>query len=130
MINHLLILISGVISGFIIFQSAINAPLLFKKLPIDQARPFLRSVFPILFNVNATLASVMVILAIIFDTAFITLVIAVLTVILSTTCALLVPATNRAADTNDDSGFKRLHHISVTLTIVVLLANITLPFVL
>ena len=128
MISYLLVLLSGIISGFIIFQSAINAPLIFKTLHIDQARPFLRSVFPILFKTVAALGVVMVVLALLNDNHWITLAICVFTVILSTTCALLVPATNRASDAGDQQQFQRLHKISVMLTVAVLVNNLILPF--
>ena len=130
MLNNLLVLLSGLISGFIIFQSAINAPLIFSTLHIDQARPFLRSVFPILFKAVAALGVIMLALALLTDVNSVTVAICALTVIMMTSCALLVPATNRAADEGDELSFKRLHQISVTLTVTVLLANLALPFTL
>jgi hypothetical protein len=42
---------------------------------------------------------------------------------------LIVPATNKARDENDEKSFKRLHLISVILTAIVLLANIAVIFI-
>ena len=128
MLNHLIILLSGLVSGFIVFQSAINAPLIFKTLPMDQARPFLRSVFPILFKAVAALGVAMLVLAVISDASAATLLIAGFTVVMSIICALLVPATNKAADEGDQPRFQRLHRISVILTVAVLVANLALAF--
>ena len=47
--NKLSILISGIISGMILFQTAIVAPVVFRSLDGIDARRFLRSVFPKLF---------------------------------------------------------------------------------
>ena len=42
---------------------------------------------------------------------------------------LIVPATNKARDENDEKSFKRLHLTSVILTVIVLLANIAVIFI-
>ena len=130
MLTHLLILLSGLISGFILFQSAINAPLIFKTLDIDQARPLLRSIFPILFKVVGALGVVMVVLAWLSGAKALPLSFTLITVLFSVICALLVPATNRAADEGNQSRFQKLHHVSVILTVAVLLLNLALPFTL
>ena len=87
--NYILIFLSGLISGMIIFQSALVAPTIFKVIPENQAGPFLRSIFPKLFL----------------------------------TIALM---TNRARDKGNSSLFNRLHFVSVALTLIVLLGNISL----
>ena len=52
-----------------------------------------------------------------------------LTVALPLLCLALIPATNRAKDEGDSATFKRLHTVSVLLTLIVLAANLTLPFI-
>ena len=47
--SSILIFLSGLISGMIIFQSALVAPTIFKVIPENKAGPFLRSIFPKLF---------------------------------------------------------------------------------
>ena len=54
----------------------------------------------------------------------IVMIVTLLTLLLSLVCAMLVPATNRAADKDDSQAFNRLHRISVSLTVVVLVANL------
>lgn len=130
MLLDIMVLTSGIISGFILFQSAINAPLIFKTLDIEHARPLLRSIFPILFKVVAALGAVMLALSLVDGAGIVVLAVSLLTVIISTTCALLVPATNRAADVGDERRFHRLHQVSVLLTVLVLVANLGWLFLL
>ena len=56
-------------------------------------------------------------------------VLAGVTIVLPLICWALVPATNRATDTGNTARFKKLHLVSVLLTVVVLLANIAIPLV-
>lgn len=128
MLLETVVLLSGIISGFILFQSAINAPLIFKTLDMEHARPLIRGIFPILFKVVAVMGVIMLALALVSGSSSIAIGVSALTVILATTCALLVPATNRAADSEDEKGFHRLHQLSVVLTLTVLLANLSWVF--
>ncbi|MEM0955119.1 MAG: DUF4149 domain-containing protein [Pseudomonadota bacterium] len=124
MLLETVVLISGIISGLIIFQAAINAPLIFKTLPMEHARPLIRSIFPILFKVVAVLGVAMLALALWYGTSPVAIGVSVVTVVLASTCAALIPATNRAADNDNESRFHRLHQASVVLTVAVLLANL------
>ena len=124
MITNFIVLLSGIVSGFILFQSAINAPLLFKHLTVEQARPLLRTIFPILFRAVAAMGGLMFILSVVSGAKPLVMLVSLLTLLLAVVCALLVPATNRAADKEDTQAFDRLHRISVSLTIGVLLLNL------
>ena len=54
--------------------------------------------------------------------------IGLITFIFPLICAILVPATNRATDQNNNKKFNILHRISVILTMVVLILNLIWPF--
>lgn len=128
-IHNFTILVSGIISGIILFQSAIVAPSVFKTLNADQASPFLRSVFPKLFRLVAILGALVLIATLIFDTnSFYKYFIFSATLILPLICAAIVPATNAARDSGNDKTFRIYHTISVLLTILVLLLNLTWIF--
>ena len=43
-------------------------------------------------------------------------------------CYFIVPMTNRARDEGNDNAFKRLHTVSVVLTMMVLLSNLLWMF--
>ena len=123
--NSILIFLSGLISGMIIFQSALVAPTIFKVIPENQAGPFLRSIFPKLFLTIALIGSFSFLISL-FSNNLILSLIALGTVIFMATCYYLVPMTNRARDKGNSSLFNRLHFVSVALTLTVLLGNISL----
>ena len=117
------ILICGVISGFILFQSAIVAPAVFQTLPEGQAGPFLRNLFPKLFKLCATLMGLNALIAIYFDD-LIPACGFILGILLMVFCLLLVPKINNARDQNNEPVFKRLHLSTVSSTLIVLLINL------
>tara|TARA_Y100001935_G_scaffold254197_1_gene262434 strand:- start:4330 stop:4713 length:384 start_codon:yes stop_codon:yes gene_type:complete len=116
------ILISGLASGAIIFHTSIIAPTVFKTLGPPEAKVFLRTVFPKLFNKLVVLGLIMLFLYF-FEMG--NLYIALVTIILPFVCNLLIPATNRARDDGNNKVFSRLHTISVLLTLIVLLSNLS-----
>lgn len=118
------ILISGIISGIILFQTVVIAPLVFKTLDEKNSRPFLRSIFPKLFVLIALLSTVSFFQNLLFNNNFILTIVSFITFISMLACYLIIPATNKARDDGNDKVFKRLHTISVILTIFVLLANL------
>ena len=126
--QNIAILLSGIIAGCILFQSAINAPLLFKYLNIEQARPILRGIFPVLFVVNSVLGGAIVVIALLMSASKLALAAGAATLIGSVFCRLLVPATNLAADQNNQARFALLHRISVIVTMGLLLLNLGWPF--
>ena len=121
--NDLQSLICGLISGFILFQSAIVAPTIFQTLPENQAGPLLRGLFPRLFKLCATMMGLNALIAIYFDD-LIPACGFILGVILMIFCLLLVPRINNARDQRNESAFKRLHLATVLSTLLVLLINL------
>ena len=100
------ILLSGFIAGIIIFQSAIAAPIVFSSLKPDQSRIFIRSVFPKIFRLLFLIGLLMMGLNIFFGAKHqIQYFVSLLTFILPLICVVIVPATNRATDTNNQKGF-------------------------
>ena len=118
----LAILLSGIAAGAILFHTAIIAPTVFKTLGPAEVKIFLRAVFPKLFNLLVFLGVIMLIL---FFFGMGSIYLALTTTILPLVCGRLVPATNKARDEGNDIAFKRLHTISIVLTVVVLLSNLS-----
>ena len=118
----LAILLSGIAAGAILFQTSIIAPSVFKVLEASQAKVFLRTIFPKLFNMLVVLGTLMLILFLLGKG---NIYVAVITMLLPFICGRLVPATNKARDEGNDEMFKKLHTISVVLTVIVLLSNLT-----
>jgi len=123
MIVNIQILISGLICGVILFQTAIIAPSVFKILKPENAGPFLRSIFPKLFMFVAFLSSAGLILSLISGTD-ISIYVYAFSLIFMSICYFIVPMTNQARDSGDDKTFRNLHTISVVLTMLVLISNL------
>ena len=127
MLISLQILLSGLICGVILFQTAIIAPSIFKVLSPDNAGPFLRTIFPKLFMFVAVLSGIGFVLSFISsnNTGLIVFFGSLLFMLI---CYYIVPMTNRARDAGNDNAFKRLHTVSVVLTMIVLLSNLLWVF--
>ena len=123
MIVNIQILISGLICGVILFQTAIIAPSVFKILKPENAGPFLRSIFPKLFMFVALLSSAGLILSLVSGTD-ISIYVYAFSLIFMSICYYIVPMTNKARDSGDDKTFRNLHTISVVLTMLVLISNL------
>ena len=123
MLVNLQILISGLICGVILFQTAIIAPSIFKVLSPDNAGPFLRTIFPKLFMFVAVLSLAGFILSLISSNTS-GLIVFFGSLLFMLICYYIVPMTNRARDAGNDNAFKRLHTVSVVLTMIVLLSNL------
>ena len=123
MIENIQILISGLVCGVILFQTAIIAPSVFKILKPENAGPFLRSIFPKLFMFVALLSSAGLILSLISGTD-ISIYVYAFSLIFMSICYFIVPMTNQARDSGDDKTFRNLHTISVVLTMLVLISNL------
>jgi len=122
MLINFQILLSGLICGVIIFQTAIIAPSIFKVLSLDNAGPFLRLIFPKLFMFVAMLSLIGLVLSLISSNAL-GLIVFFGSFLFMLICYYIVPVTNRARDEGNDIAFKRLHTVSVVLTMLVLLSN-------
>ena len=127
MLISLQILLSGLICGVILFQTAIIAPSIFKVLSPDNAGPFLRTIFPKLFMFVAVLSGVGFVLSFISSNTT-GLVVFFGSLLFMLICYYIVPMTNRARDAGNDNAFKRLHTVSVVLTMIVLLSNLLWVF--
>lgn len=128
MFDSIPIFISGLISGMIIFQTSVVAPSVFKTLSEEGAGPFLRSIFPKLFLIILLLGAFQSIISVI-EASIILTIVGFITFSLMLISYLIVPATNKARDENDEKSFKRLHLTSVMLTVIVLFANIAVIFI-
>ena len=116
--------ISGIISGMILFQTSVVAPIVFTILDAESASKFLRKIFPrfflaiLLFGVLCFSISLFL-----KDTQGI--IVSSITIISMSISYLVVPATNKARDEEKSNTFRRLHTLTVVLTLFTLLANLS-----
>ena len=72
------------------------------------------------------LGLISLILNIIYTASFYQYIVSGLTLVLAIICYVIIPATNKATDDNNKNKFRILHTISVVLTLVMLILNITI----
>ena len=121
--------IPGTVSGIILFQTAIIAPVLFKNLDIKEFGKVIRLIWPKFFAIIAALGAGSIALTYAESGSNIQMGIAVFTCVVSAICYAIIPATNRASDTGDQKTFDLLHKVSVYSTVLMLIGNIAYLFV-
>ena len=123
------ILISGISAGVILFQSFVVASSIFKVLPEDNAGILLRNLFPKFFQFLAALALAALTIGLVYGLEFFPLVfMQLVNFIFFVVCYSLIPATNRARDEDNKKKFGILHTVSVLLTLLALIINLSLVF--
>ena len=123
----MIILLSGLIVGTIIFHSAIVAPTVFRTLDERDASVFLRTIFPKFF-LFLTLINVVNVLLALIDGQFGVMVMAVISAVLMGIAYGIIPMTNRSRDEGLQQRFSQLHRVSVLLTVAVLSINVVAAF--
>lgn len=119
----------GMAVGMILLQTAIVAPGLFRTLEIEDFGRSIRNLWPKFFISLAMvgfLGTMMLYLD--GDTATHRYIITGLTFFLSSICYLIIPATNKATDEGNHRRFDTLHRLSVSFTLLILIANIAYYF--
>ena len=123
------ILISGISAGVILFQSFVVASSIFKVLPEDNAGILLRNLFPKFFQFLAALALAALAIGLVYGLEIFPLVfMQLVNFIFFVVCYSLIPATNRARDEDNKKRFGILHSVSVLLTLLALIINLSLVF--
>ena len=123
------IFISGISAGIILFQSFIVASSIFKVLPEDNAGILLRNLFPKFFLFLAALALAALAIGLVYRLEFFPLVfMQLVNFIFFIICYSLIPATNKARDEDNKKTFGLLHTVSVLLTLLALIINLSLVF--
>ena len=119
MVEQISIYLTAMILGIMLFFSFVIAPVVFTTLDEENARKFIRRIFPFYYNVNLTL-SLIVLLAIFFLSKLgidFYLILAI-TILFSTSNYLLMPLINKYRDEKQDKKFKYSHFISVVINFV------------
>ena len=114
MIEQLSIYLTCTILGIMLFFSFVVAPVTFKSLNDENARIFIRKIFPYYYNVNLIISFVILICFILlgsFNLKF--YLILLITVLFVFSNFVLMPLINKYRDNKEDKKFKYSHLISV-----------------
>ena len=129
MFTQLSIYLTSIVLGIMLFFSFVVAPVVFTTLDEENARKFIRRIFPYYYNVNLGI-SLLVLLIFLFTSNFeikfyLILVVAILFAISN---YLLMPMINKFRDENQDKKFKYSHLISVIFNFIQILILVVILF--
>ena len=119
MIEQLSIYLIAMILGIMLFFSFVIAPVVFTSLDEDNARKFIRRIFPFYYNVNLAISFVVLLLFLFLSKFGLDFyLILLITILFAISNYLLMPLINKYRDQKQDKKFKYSHFISVVINFV------------
>tara|TARA_Y100001970_G_C13793890_1_gene631620 strand:- start:294 stop:683 length:390 start_codon:yes stop_codon:yes gene_type:complete len=129
MFTQLSILLSSIVLGIMLFFSFVIAPITFKSLNEENARVFIRKIFPYYYNVNLTLCFIATLFFIFVETYSLNVYLILSTTILfGISSFVLMPLINKFRDNQEDRKFKYLHMTSVIINFIQIIFLILIIF--
>ena len=119
MFEEISIIITAAILGIMVFFSFVIAPVTFTSLNEENARRFIRKIFPFYYKVNFVLSLFITSIYLIqklFNLDF--YLILLVTILFFISNYILMPLINKYRDNNQEKKFKYLHFTSVVINFV------------
>ena len=119
MFEQVSIYLTAMILGIMLFFSFVIAPVVFTTLDEENARKFIRRIFPFYYNVNLGISFIVLIIFFILSNFGINFYLILAVVLLfATSNYLLMPLINKYRDNKQDKKFKYSHFISVVINFI------------
>ena len=119
MIEQVSIYLTSMVLGIMLFFSFVIAPVVFTTLDEDNARKFIRKIFPFYYNVNLGISLTVVLIFIFLSKLGIDFyLILAISFLFAISNYLLMPLINKYRDEKQDKKFKYSHLISVVINFV------------
>ena len=119
MIEQVSIYLIAITLGIMLFFSFVIAPVVFTTLDEDNARKFIRRIFPFYYNVNLAISFIVLLLFLFLSKLGVDFyLILLITILFATSNYLLMPLINKYRDEKQDKKFKYSHFISVVINFV------------
>ena len=119
MIEQVSIYLTAMILGIMLFFSFVIAPVVFTTLDEDNARKFIRRIFPFYYNVNLMISFVILLIFLFLSKLGVDFyLILLITILFAISNYLLMPLINKYRDEKQDKKFKYSHFISVVINFV------------
>tara|TARA_A100001388_G_scaffold238859_1_gene193794 strand:- start:124 stop:513 length:390 start_codon:yes stop_codon:yes gene_type:complete len=119
MIEQVSIYLTAMILGIMLFFSFVIAPVVFTTLDEDNARKFIRRIFPFYYNVNLAISFVVLLTFLFLSKLGVDFyLILLITILFAISNYLLMPLINKYRDEKQDKKFKYSHFISVVINFV------------
>ena len=122
--KNLPLVLSAIIAGIILFQSALVAPSINKLINVEDASVFLRYIWPKFFIIIAVISFVSFIATIINSNENFFKYFAFTSFIFMISCYLITPFINEAKDSLNEQLWSILHMSTIVLTLLTLIINI------
>ena len=119
MIEQISIYLTSMILGIMLFFSFVIAPVVFTTLDDENARKFIRKIFPFYYNVNLVLSFIVLLTFFFlgkFGIKFI--LILTITILFAISNYYLMPLINKYRDEKQNKKFKYSHFISVVINFI------------
>ncbi len=119
MIEQVSIYLTAMVLGIMLFFSFVIAPVVFTTLDEDNARKFIRRIFPFYYNVNLGISLIVLFTFISLSKLGVDFyLILVISLLFAISNYLLMPLINKYRDQNQEKKFKYSHFISVVINFV------------
>ena len=129
MIEQISIYLIAIILGIMLFFSFVIAPVVFTTLNEENARRFIRRIFPFYYNVNLGISLIVLFLFIFlgnFQFDFYSIL--AIAILFGISNYLLMPLINKFKDENKNKKFKFLHLLSVIFNFIQMLLLLIILF--
>ena len=119
MIEQISVYLTSMILGIMLFFSFVIAPVIFTTLDENNARKFIRRIFPFYYNVNLGISFIVLITFIFLSKMGVDfyLILAII-VLFAISNFLLMPLINKYRDEKQDKKFKYSHFLSVLINFI------------
>ena len=119
MIEQISIYLISMILGIMLFFSFVIAPVVFTTLDEENARKFIRRIFPFYYNINLGISLIVLIIFLILNKYGLDFyLILLISILFVTSNYLLMPLINKYRDEKQDKKFKYSHFISVIINFI------------
>ena len=119
MIEQAGIYLTAMVLGIMLFFSFVIAPVVFTTLDEDNARKFIRRIFPFYYNVNLGISLIILLTYIFLSKLGVDFyLILAISLLFAISNYLLMPLINRYRDEGQDKKFKYSHFLSVVINFV------------
>ena len=119
MIEQISIYLTSMILGIMLFFSFVIAPVVFTTLDDENARKFIRRIFPFYYNVNLVISFIVLVTFFFlskFGIEFILII--TITILFALSNYYLMPLINKYRDEKQNKKFKYSHFISVVINFI------------
>ena len=119
MIEQVSIYLTAMVLGIMLFFSFVIAPVVFTSLDEDNARKFIRRIFPFYYNVNLGISLIVLLTFIFLNKLGVDFyLILAISFLFAISNYLLMPLINKYRDEKQNKKFKYSHFISVVINFV------------